>query len=47
MGGNFPAGNGRDEIDGKDPRFLVPEDVPGERPKAVGTRRNAKIFVRY
>ena len=29
-------GNGRDGIGGKDPRFLVPEDVPGEGPKAIG-----------
>ena len=29
-------GNGRNGIGGKDPRFLVPGDVPGERPKATG-----------
>ena len=29
-------GNGRDGIGGKDPRFLVPRDVPGEGPKTVG-----------
>ena len=27
-------GNGRDGIDGKEIKILVPEDVPGERPKA-------------
>ena len=29
-------GNERDGIGGKNPRFLVPEDVPGEGPKATG-----------
>ena len=29
-------GNGRDGMGGKDPRFLIPGDVPGERPKATG-----------
>ena len=28
-------GNGRDGIGGKNPRFLVPENVPGEGLKAV------------
>ena len=29
-------GNGRDGIGGKDPRFLVPEDVPGEGQRSTG-----------
>ena len=29
-------GNGRDGIDGKDPRFLVPGDVPGEGQRSAG-----------
>ena len=29
-------GNGRDGIGGKDPRFLVPGDVPGERQRSAG-----------
>ena len=28
-------GNGRDGMDGKDPRFLVPGDVPGEGPRSA------------
>ena len=29
-------GNGRDGMGGKDPRFLVPGDVPGERQRSTG-----------
>ena len=29
-------GNGRDGIGGKNPRFLISGDIPGERSKAVG-----------
>ena len=41
-------GNGRDGIGGKNPRFLIPRDVPGEGPKVTGNpieRQNpAKIL---
>ena len=29
-------GNGRDRMGGKDPRFLVPGDVPGEGQRSAG-----------
>ena len=41
-------GNGRDGMGGKDPRFLVPGDIPGEGPKATrnpaGYQGPAKIL---
>ena len=42
-------GNGRDGIDGKDPRFLVPENVPGEGLKAVGNpsgRQDTRLLLK-
>ena len=42
-------GNGRDGMGGKNPQFLVPEDVPGEGPKAVGNppgRQNTRSLLK-
>ena len=42
-------GNGRDGIGGKDPRFLIPRDVPGEGPKTVGNppgRQNIRSLLK-
>ena len=42
-------GNGRDGIGEKNPRFLIPGDVPGEEPKAVGNppgRQNIRSLLK-
>ena len=42
-------GNGRDGIGGKDPRFLIPEDVPGEGQRLAGNptgRQNTRSLLK-